>query len=207
MSRSAERAGLRRGPGRVTAVALGSLALSLGVTVVPTAAAAGRPPASWTEDPTTPAPGGGVLPVVGMVMPVVGMVGPTKDITGVAVIEEREKKIDVRLDANVLFPKDSDAIRPSANARLREVALTLKARGAGKVGIDGYTDDLGSAAHGLDLSRRRANAIATRLRTVLPAAQFPFVVRGLGESNFVAPNTSEANRSKNRRVEIHFTAT
>jgi outer membrane protein OmpA-like peptidoglycan-associated protein len=203
MSRSAEPAARREprpGRGLLITRTTGGLALVLAAALsAPTGAAASR-----SDDPS-PSPAYGVMPVVAPVMPVVAMVMPTKDLAGIAVVEERDRKIDVRLDANVLFPKDSDVVRPSAGARLKEVALILRARGAGRIGIDGYTDDLGTAAHGVDLSRRRANAIATRLRPFLPAGQFPFVVRGLGESNFVAPNTSEANRRKNRRVEIHFT--
>lgn len=195
MFRSVERTGSV--PGRLLRVGVAGLAATL---ALPVEALAG--PADGASAPGGP----GVAPVVPIVTPVVDLVTPTMDLPGIAVIEEREKKVDVRLDANVLFAKDSDVIRPDASARLREVALTLRSRGSGRVAIDGYTDDLGTVAHGLDLSRRRANAVATRLRPFLPAAQFPFAVRGLGEANFVAPNDSEANRRKNRRVEIHLTS-
>ena len=39
--------------------------------------------------------------------------------------------------------------------------------------VTGYTDDLGSAAHGLDLSERRARRVAHELRQVLPAKTVP----------------------------------
>lgn len=149
---------------------------------------------------------GQLMPVIPMVAPVIAMVTPEQDVGGIATVEEKGRTVDVRLDSNVLFAKDSDVIRPAASARIRQVALTLRAKGKGAVRIDGYTDDLGSAQHGLDLSRRRAAAVAARLRPFLPAAQYRFTVRGLGEANFVVPNTSEPNRRKNRRVEVHFAA-
>lgn len=149
---------------------------------------------------------GQVMPVVPMVAPVIAMVTPEQDIGGIAIVEDKGRRIDVRLDSNVLFGKDSDVIRPAASARIRQVALTLRSKGKGAVRIDGYTDDLGTVQHGLDLSRRRAAAVAARLRPFLPAARYRFSVRGLGEANFVAPNDSEPNRRRNRRVEVHFVA-
>jgi outer membrane protein OmpA-like peptidoglycan-associated protein len=70
--------------------------------------------------------------------------------------------------------------------------------------ITGYTDDLGSAAHGGDLSRRRAKPVGDVLRRDLPNHDYPFALAGKGETDPAVPNTSEANRKKNRRVVIVF---
>lgn len=176
------------------------LALSL-VVVGLTAGLAGAATATTSPAPTSPA--APVMPVVPMVAPVYPLVSPIKDLAGIATVDERPDSVDVRLDANVLFAKDSAEIKAAGAARLREVATQIEARGPGTLHIDGYTDDLGSAAHGLKLSKRRAEAVADELRPQLPGDSYRFVVRGRGETDFVVPNTSEENRRKNRRVEIH----
>jgi outer membrane protein OmpA-like peptidoglycan-associated protein len=112
--------------------------------------------------------------------------------------------VRVQLNANVLFRKDSAVLLPGAHARLREVAASIKAKGRGSVRVVGYTDDLGSAAHGLRLSRQRATAVAGFLRPLLPVADFAFTVAGRGEADPAAPNTHETNRRKNRRVELSY---
>jgi outer membrane protein OmpA-like peptidoglycan-associated protein len=112
--------------------------------------------------------------------------------------------VRVVLDADVLFPKDSPALRPSAHERLREVADAFAARGPGSLRIVGYTDDLGSAQHGLVLSQQRAAAVSAVLRPLLPAAGYTISALGRGEASPAVPNTSESNRRRNRRVEITY---
>jgi peptidoglycan-binding protein ArfA len=68
--------------------------------------------------------------------------------------------------------------------------------------IVGYTDDLGSAQHGLVLSRRRAAAVARVLRPQLDKTDYTFSVSGRAEADPAVPSTSEKNRKLNRRVEL-----
>ncbi len=135
--------------------------------------------------------------------------GPVKDLqTGVAsldgtvVIQGTKKGANARIDATVLFGKDSAKLRPDARDRIRQVADDFARRGQGKVRVTGYTDDLGPADHGLRLSMRRAGAVADTLADLLPARGYPMTAIGKGEQDPAVPNTSEANRRKNRRVVI-----
>ena len=137
--------------------------------------------------------------------PVVDIVVPTSDLGGGTRTAERERRVDVTLSAETYFPKDSARLRSSATAQLRDVAADLRRRGPGQLRIVGYTDDLGSEARGLVLSRQRATAVAGVLRPLLPSAQYPFTVLGRGEADPAVPNTSEANRKLNRRVELTYT--
>jgi outer membrane protein OmpA-like peptidoglycan-associated protein len=164
--------------------------------------------ASGVASATSAADGGEVLdvepPVLEVVAPVLDIEFSSADVEGVARVEEQPDEIRVTLDSTVLFGRDSATLRNAAGRRLREVADSLRDAGAGPVRIAGYTDDLGSAAHGLDLSRRRARAVADVLRPQLPGNDFPFTVEGLGEADPAVPNDSEKNRRLNRRVEITF---
>jgi len=173
--------------------------------IVAVVAAAG---ASGAASATGGAGGGQVIdvepPVLEVVEPVLDIEFSSADVEGVARVEEQPDEIRVTLDSTVLFGRDSATLRDAAGQRLSEVADSLRDAGAGPVRIAGYTDDLGSAAHGLDLSRRRARAVAAKLRPQLPQGDFPFTVEGLGEADPAVPNESEKNRRLNRRVEITF---
>lgn len=171
------------------AVALGLvLGLGLGLVVPPTTAAA--------QD---------TAPVVDIVAPVLDISFGEADLKQAARVETTPRKTRITLDSTVLFARDSPEINAKARGRLDEVGEQLKRSQAGAVSITGYTDDLGSAAHGLTLSRQRAKAVADVLRGDLPASSYPFTVRGRGEADPAVPNTSEHNRRINRRVVIVFT--
>jgi outer membrane protein OmpA-like peptidoglycan-associated protein len=67
--------------------------------------------------------------------------------------------------------------------------------------IIGHTDQLGSAAYNQALSERRANAAATYLMSQ-GVGGTRIATRGLGETEPVASNETEAGRQANRRVEV-----
>ena len=115
----------------------------------------------------------GDAPVRNVRAPVVDIVVPTSDLGGGTRTAERERRVDVTLSAETYFPKDSARLRSSATAQLRDVAADLRRRGPGQLRIVGYTDDLGSEARGLVLSRQRAAAVAGVLRPLLPCGAVP----------------------------------
>ena len=191
-SRSSARSLVSRSSSRrAVAAGLGALVL-LGV---PTVAAG---------DPMPPTGG---APIRDVVAPVRDIVVSTADLEGAARVDESEKQVKVRLNAEVLFPKDSARLRPGVRGRLTELAQVFDRRGPGRLTIVGYTDDLGTAHHGLVLSRRRAAAVARVLRPQLDKADYPFKVYGRGEADPAVPNTSEENRKLNRRVELTYRPT
>jgi len=172
-----------------------ALAAALGAVVllsVPSAAAGD--PTTSTDD----------APVRDIVAPVRDIVVPTSDLRGAARVNESEKQVKVRFSSEVLFPKDRARLRAGARGRLTEVADVLDRRGPGRVMIVGYTDDLGTARHGLVLSRRRAAAVARVLRPRLDKTDYSFKVSGRGETDPAVPNISERNRKLNRRVELTY---
>ncbi|MEL4359411.1 MULTISPECIES: OmpA family protein [unclassified Luteococcus] len=127
----------------------------------------------------------------------------TQDVKGTARTSESSKRLDVTLNSNVLFGKDSAALLPAAQTRLAEIGAQLKAKGPGTLTITGYTDDLGSAEHGLALSKQRAEAVRTALAPQLSGITVS--VAGKGEADPAVPNKDEKSRAQNRRVELHFT--
>ena len=109
------------------------------------------------------------------------------------------------LDAETYFPKDSARLRverpESAAARS---PTDLRRRGPGRVRIVGYTDDLGSERGGWSCRGSGRPAVAGVLRPLLPGGAVPLHRVGRGEADPAVPNTSEANRKLNRRVELTY---
>ena len=143
-------------------------------------------------------------PVVSIVAPVLNIQFGESDIRSEARVEQLPQKTTITLDSTVLFGKDSARINAKATDRLQEVARQLKARGPGAVSVTGYTDDLGSAAHGKTLSLQRANAVTKVLQRDLTGSAFPFTVAGKGEADPAVPNKDEASRRINRRVVVVY---
>lgn len=117
-------------------------------------------------------------------------------------VEERPDGETVRLDAAVLFEKDSARLRPAAHHQITELAGQLRQPGPSRITVTGYTDDLGSAAHGMRLSKRRAMTVADLLDEYLGRDWPQITVVGRGEADPAVPNTNERNRELNRRVVI-----
>ncbi len=71
--------------------------------------------------------------------------------------------------------------------------------------IDGYTDNVGKPEYNLALSKKRADAVATYLKS--KGVQFGrrFVTQGLAETKPIADNKTEEGRAQNRRASIRRT--
>ncbi|MGW2234493.1 OmpA family protein [Streptomyces sp. NPDC001759] len=108
------------------------------------------------------------------------------------------------LQAEVLFSKDSAKLNGEAKSRIATIANEIRKQHATHVRVFGFTDDLGSYAHGLVLSRQRANAVQDVLAQELNDPGITFEVRGYSEDYPIASNATEEGRRKNRRVEVSF---
>ncbi|MER5816097.1 MULTISPECIES: OmpA family protein [Streptomyces] len=145
-------------------------------------------------------------------MPEGGALGPAKVLDIVQVVEDlggeerrEDSNADIKfaLQAEVLFGKDSAKLGSEANARIAGIAAEIKKQNATKVRVFGFTDDLGSAAHGDVLSKQRADAVHGVLSKEL-GPTITYEIRGYGEQYPIASNSDEEGRKKNRRVEVSF---
>lgn len=92
-------------------------------------------------------------------------------------------------------------IKPESRPSLDEMAKLLAANPAMRVYIVGHTDNVGNLAANLDLSQRRAEAVAKALAGMKIDPQ-RMVAKGVASLAPVAPNTNDAGRARNRRVEL-----
>jgi OOP family OmpA-OmpF porin len=103
--------------------------------------------------------------------------------------------------SDVNFDLNKAVVRPDAKEILQKDIKILKENPQIRVEIQGHTCDLGTADYNRMLSDKRANAIRDYLISEGIAAD-RLSARGYGEDNPRFPNDSEANRAKNRRVEM-----
>ncbi|MFF5495173.1 OmpA family protein [Streptomyces aquilus] len=118
--------------------------------------------------------------------------------------EDTNADVKFALQAEVLFSKDSAKLSDDSKARIAAIADEIKKQNATRIRVFGFTDNLGSSAHGDVLSRRRANAVQDVLDEELNDAGITYEVRGYGEQYPIADNSTETGRKKNRRVEVSF---
>lgn len=123
--------------------------------------------------------------------------------TGV-VVERRGDELVLTMPSGITFAHDRYDIQPQFQPVLNEVAQTLAAYPSTMIDVYGHTDSTGTAEYNQGLSERRAAAVAAYLgaRGVQPVR---IATRGFGETQLlVNPETSEADRQANRRVEIRI---
>ncbi|MGX1505759.1 UNVERIFIED_CONTAM: outer membrane protein OmpA-like peptidoglycan-associated protein [Streptomyces graminofaciens] len=135
---------------------------------------------------------------------VVDIKSVVEDISGEERREETNSDIKFALQAEVLFGKDSAELSGEATSRISAIAVEIKNQNAKKIRVFGFTDDLGTEAHGDKLSKERADAVHSVLAQQLSAEGITYEIRGYGEDYPIASNTSEEGRRKNRRVEVSF---
>ena len=84
----------------------------------------------------------------------------------------------------------------------RTILIDVAGKLTGKENLEivGHTDSKGSKAYNQKLSERRAQAVADFLRTF--GVKNNMSVSGMGETQPVADNATDAGRAQNRRVEI-----
>jgi OOP family OmpA-OmpF porin len=102
---------------------------------------------------------------------------------------------------SIEFETGSANIRSSSYKTLNEIFESAVVAEGLKVGVYGHTDDKGSDEVNVPLSRERAEAVkAYLMKKGLKANRIES--DGFGSTKPIADNSTEAGRSKNRRVEI-----
>jgi OmpA family len=101
----------------------------------------------------------------------------------------------------VFFPTGEATLSPDAVRVIDEAAAAYQQTGVAQVVVTGHTDTVGSAEYNLQLSERRAEAVANELiRRDVPATDI--VTVGRGEEDLLVPTADGVNEPRNRRVEI-----
>ncbi|MGH6709930.1 MAG: OmpA family protein [Bradyrhizobium sp.] len=102
----------------------------------------------------------------------------------------------------IYFDTDKAVIRPESRPTLEQIAKLLASQVSLNVYIVGHTDSQGPYTYNLDLSRRRAEAIAAELVKTYHITAPRLQTAGVAHLAPVGSNANEAGRAMNRRVEL-----
>jgi len=105
----------------------------------------------------------------------------------------------------ILFDTGSATIRPDSAGTLDVIAQYLKENPKRSFYVVGHTDDLGSLASNMKLSKARAESSLKALLGKVPGAALRLSAHGVGPLSPVATNEQDAGRQLNRRVELVLT--
>jgi len=115
----------------------------------------------------------------------------------------KEISFDVQ---SINFEFGSDELAAAGILQLNEFGAAMQSPELDnlKLRVAGHTDDLGEAAYNLDLSQRRAAAVARYLKDEFHITSDRLEIMGMGEDAPLVTDTSLEARAKNRRVEMVF---
>jgi len=99
------------------------------------------------------------------------------------------------------FDVDESVIKPESIAFVADLAKWLKEHPEVRLEIDGHTDSDGDATVNMKLSKARADEVRKQL-VANGIAETRLTTKGYGATKPLQPNTTEAGKADNRRVEF-----
>jgi outer membrane protein OmpA-like peptidoglycan-associated protein len=118
-----------------------------------------------------------------------------------AQVERVGEGIDLTFESGLMFSINSSEISNSYKSDLSGAAEVFNKYPETNIVIEGHTDDTGSDEYNMTLSEKRAKAVKAFLLSK-GVAENRLTEKWYGETQPKYPNDSEANRQKNRRVEL-----
>jgi outer membrane protein OmpA-like peptidoglycan-associated protein len=113
-------------------------------------------------------------------------------------IKEEHKSVSIN---NLFFDYDKYNLKPESYYELDRFLEFLKDMGKVELEIAGHTDIIGTNEYNMELSEKRAKSVMLYLKSK-GIEENSMKISAFGATKPVAPNDTEVNRAKNRRVEI-----
>jgi len=130
------------------------------------------------------------------------LIGPVRIAAGGADLYDRLSTDGRVATQGILFAVNSDRIRPESTPTLDEIGRMLEEHPDLRISIEGHTDSDGDDAYNLDLSERRAAAVARFLVDEYGIDDARLETAGFGEAMPAADNATPEGKQQNRRVEL-----
>jgi outer membrane protein OmpA-like peptidoglycan-associated protein len=120
------------------------------------------------------------------------------------ILKQTSSGFRLTLPENIWANARNATLATASAAKLEPLAALLASNPDYQILIEAYTDNRGDEVSLQQLTQERARVLSDRFQS---AGVEPTRIQanGMGASNPVAPNTTVAGRTKNRRVEITFT--
>ena len=122
-----------------------------------------------------------------------------------AEVQRASEGINMTFDSSLMFAINSAELNTGYRDDLAAAASVFAKYEDTNILVEGHTDDTGTDAINNPLSQQRAQTVADFLKSQGIAAS-RLQTRGYGSTKPKYPNDSDANRAKNRRVELAITA-
>ncbi|AFJ46075.1 OmpA family protein [Shimwellia blattae] len=119
---------------------------------------------------------------------------------------EKDSDWTLGLTDKVLFDSNQFKLRQDSQQKIATMARHLADTGLKHARMDGHTDNYGEDNYNVDLSLKRANAVADTWAQGAGIPRSNLTTRGLGKKDPVASNSTSAGRAENRRVAIVISA-
>ncbi|XDD46190.1 OmpA family protein [Leptospira sp. WS39.C2] len=116
-------------------------------------------------------------------------------------VRASEDGIVFSLDS-ILFDFNDSKLKPDAESAVAKIAEILKKYPDREIRVSGHTDNIGKKEYNQKLSEERAKSVLHSLVDNYKMDEKHISFRGYADDLPVAPNDTEENRHKNRRVEI-----
>lgn len=104
---------------------------------------------------------------------------------------------------NILFDQGKADIKPESKATLDKLVAFLITNRTAEIELSGHTSSEGERNYNKSLSYQRVKACKEYIVSK-GVGEDRIIAIGFGPDRPVAPNNSEANRAKNRRVEMRL---
>lgn len=130
------------------------------------------------------------------------------EVTPVNIPQQVQVSVEVDLGSaisfdNILFKIDTaEFYDDNSRHQVQIIAEAMRKKAGVTFLVEGHTCDLGEESHNKALSDHRAARVVTELKKLGVGAE-RLLPLGFGETSPNFPNSSEANRQKNRRVTIY----
>lgn len=123
---------------------------------------------------------------------------------GAVKFENRDISVGETINLNnIMFDQAKADLKPESKAELDKVAAFLRENTGAEIELSGHTSSEGEAGYNRSLSYKRVKACKDYiLLKGIDAGRI--IAIGYGPDRPVAPNNTEANRAKNRRVEMRL---
>lgn len=116
-------------------------------------------------------------------------------------VVKNERGIVLTLPENLWTGIRSSSLTPQAEGRLASLAGILADNPDYRILVESHTDNSGNPGTVQTVTDRRSYAVADKFAS-MGVEEGRIVAKGLGASLPVAPNTTNANRAKNRRITV-----
>ena len=127
------------------------------------------------------------------------------DFTPVSEAEAADRETIANKPVSINFATGVSTLDENAKARIDEEFVPIaKAFGNARIRIEGNTDNTGSLATNVALSKKRAQAVAAYLTREFNMDPDRFIIVGNGPSKPVADNSTERGRRANRRTDFQL---